>query len=518
MRDPNDRYYPHQYDPVRLMPDVDAPRTKRRRPGKTRRGNRHDNRHRDFEEDCRFPESLMERDDAKQGLLFLAGLGLLVAISIQIFLFVLMVRNLNTNRTGFEADSPEFPLYKNTVFKNCSSFDPDPALCEMVAREMAARPLPLLVSEQPNGTFLTQDYFPWDSDSLEWDSDTMTYNFTYNWCEAVRCFKGYKVIPSSPYPSAYLPNRFTIWDSGNMAAVAYLISAIFYVLRSLSRGDKPCRGLRDVGIIGWILFVYTLVGPFGWWWYSFISSCVRGWWYMGSMSFAAWSVTWHQVYELQFHPYSCAMSKHPKLAQWTLGIARFLVFAQWVATSICVFIWFGWDMGVLAVAGYQCLESEIAAAPGTSPCSPQYLCSEKYWMRISQTFWSYDTVPPGSWIFVGHYAIATVAVILPHIWALVKCVITCSISKLRPRARDLSEIPLFAMLVAVLYILVFGYLYIATGGGILHGKFSIHNRYSSVAIDEECHAVHVSLSPWRHYMDVDTWWRPVWLAKAWMNA
>ncbi|KAH6975092.1 hypothetical protein BKA56DRAFT_618608 [Ilyonectria sp. MPI-CAGE-AT-0026] len=212
------------------------------------------------------------------------------------------------------------------------------------------------------------------------------------------------------------------------------------------------------------------------------------------------------------------MAKRPLLAKRILGIARFLVFAQWVATFVCVYIWLIWDIGFFPMPGYQCLASEIAAAPGTSPCSPQYLCSEKSWMRISQTFWSRDTVPPGSWIFVGHYAIATIAVTLPYIWALAKCLIACSISKLRPRARDLSELPLFAMLVAVLYIVIFGFIYISGGGGMLHGKFSIHNRYGSVAIDEECHAVHVSLSPWRHYMDVDTWWRPVWLTKVWMNA
>lgn len=43
-------------------------------------------------------------------------------------------------------------------------------------------------------------------------------------------------------------------------------------------------------------------------------------------------------------------------------------------------------------------------------------------------------------------------------------------------------------------------------------------REAVVAVDLECHALHVSLSPWRQYFDVNNDYRALWIARSWFAA
>jgi hypothetical protein len=44
------------------------------------------------------------------------------------------------------------------------------------------------------------------------------------------------------------------------------------------------------------------------------------------------------------------------------------------------------------------------------------------------------------------------------------------------------------------------------------------NRDGPVAYDLDCQALHVYLSPWRHYLDVDDYQRGLRIARMWLNA
>lgn len=65
------------------------------------------------------------------------------------------------------------------------------------------------------------------------------------------------------------------------------------------------------------------------------------------------------------------------------------------------------------------------------------------------------------------------------------------------------------------------YYLIATGALILRGIIQYWdewNRQASVAYDFDCQAVHIAISPWRQYLDIDGFGRTLRVVKAWFNA
>lgn len=90
----------------------------------------------------------------------------------------------------------------------------------------------------------------------------------------MQCFKGYKVIPSQPYPSAHIPNDFSVWVSFNIATLSLLWSLKGYLqsAQTSQGGHKAlggCTALASLGPLDWCFNLFDFVGAFLWWWISF---------------------------------------------------------------------------------------------------------------------------------------------------------------------------------------------------------------------------------------------------------
>ncbi|RSL57485.1 hypothetical protein CEP54_008259 [Fusarium duplospermum] len=269
-----------------------------------------------------------------------------------------MARGLTSDGTTYPPDSLEFPLYKNTEFRNCSSVSAKPVDCNALKNMLGdARPrnllkTPLYTMGRPRNTF--------------------------DWCTVVQCFKGYKVIPSKPYPSAHIPNNFSVWVSFNVAMLRY-----------------------------------------------------------------------------------------------------------------------------------QCLPDEIADAPGKSNCSSAQLCSQDWMFKSYYPGFNYeDSIGPK--LFLWHISEWTVLVIMITIR-----------SGLSGKEAQAEKDKLFYWYTIIALIGVAAVYSVYCDVDIARDYFSQRHdidHYAPVAFDEDCTAVHVALSPWKHYFDVDTGWRALWIAKAWLDA
>ncbi|KAH7304176.1 hypothetical protein B0I35DRAFT_484655 [Stachybotrys elegans] len=453
-------------------------------------------------------------EDYPTATLVAACTVLAIALSIQGFLIYVMVDGLNTDQAGFETNSTEFSLYKNTMAAECYLNDtiPIPGLCSSLSRH--------LVSESLEGrqTFLAKREYVWN--------DTQsTLNAT--WCQVLHCVQDFKVLPSQVLPFAYWSNRFASWSSGNSAAVTYLVTFTVYLRGRRNDRWRHCRGLKSLGVLDWITTLYAFVGAFGWWWISIL----RGWRNntdASTASFAAWTVMWYQAYNLHYQPRSCALASLPrKMGKVIKGTAWLLVAAQCAATAYFVI---DWDFAVRALAisslvaresmprqAYGCLESSIASAPGFSSCTPDYLCSpDKEWVLQRRDFQQDDGIFFGSIFPPLHFILSTLVIAGHYAFVLLRCLLTWDLRNIREQMRKQEEVPLYLMaLVACLslFFSIVNIVMVARNGG----ETGMDERYASVALNAECSVIHVGVSPWKHFLDIDSTWRDVWLAQAWMN-
>ncbi|RSL94506.1 hypothetical protein CEP52_012608 [Fusarium oligoseptatum] len=361
-----------------------------------------------------------------------------------------MARGFTSDEPTYPPDSHGFSLYKNTEFLNCSSVPVKPIDCKALKKLLG---------------------------------DARVRN--------VLCFKGYKVIPSRPYPSAHIPNNFSVWVSFNIA----MLSLLWFLRRYLQSARKSqggreargeCNGLGSLEPLDWFFLLQW-----------------------SSMSFAAWTVTWRHAFDLQYHPYSCALAKYPKWSGRIKRLCHLLVVAQWCATIYAMIIWMRWRYANIVPPGYQCLQDEIANAPGTSPCSPAKLCSQDRLFKSYYPGLNYeDSIGPK--LFLWHISEWTVLVIM--------IAIRSRLSDKEAQAE--KDKPAFWYTIMVVIGVAAG-VSVYFDVDIALDYFSqrhVVNHYAPVAFSEECHAVHVALSPWKHYFDVDTGWRALWIAKAWLDA
>ncbi|RTE78736.1 hypothetical protein BHE90_006788 [Fusarium euwallaceae] len=405
-----------------------------------------------------------------------------------------MARGFTSDEPTYPPDSHGFPLYKNTEFLNCSSVPVKPIDCKALKK--------LLGDARVRNVLVTPFYKMGRRPQMVFD-----------WCTAMQCFKGYKVIPSRPYPSAHIPNNFSVWVSFNIA----MLSLLWFLRRYLQSARKSqggretrggCDGLGSLEPLDWFFLLFDFVGAFLWWWISFFFSVAdsRQW---SSMSFAAWTVTWRHAFDLQYHPYSCALEKYPKWSGRIKRLCHLLVVAQWCATIYAMIIWMRWRYANIVPPGYQCLQDEIANAPGTSPCSPAKLCSQDRLFKSYYPGLNYeDSIGPK--LFLWHISEWTVLVIM--------IAIRSRLSDKEAQAE--KDKPAFWYTIMVVIGVAAG-VSVYFDVDIALDYFSqrhVVNHYAPVAFSEECHAVHVALSPWKHYFDVDTGWRALWIAKAWLDA
>jgi hypothetical protein len=408
-----------------------------------------------------------------------------------------------TDNTGFDPNSSDYALYKNTMFKDCYNTASSAITysCSAVKASIQS------AFVQKNSSALA---FINTSTSLPNDSNGNTT--IYSWCEVMSCFDDFKVIPSTPRPSAFPPSALEAW---NKAGITFLL-AFWQVRKShnalYSDEGTMCKGIEwDT----WLIMAWDL-GSFIWWCIGLGRFAMMPTHYP-IPSMLGWISLWKYCYMIHFHPFQCVIrnsSKKAQISKWTLYTLATL---QWIASVyICVYAWRADQDGVSLYPAYTCLASRILDAPGASKCSAEQLCSNEPFFR--------------SWIFKfphqhidGHTVQTIFLAGLSVIIFIQLCIIgafplIASMVKggtLRKWRKKISILDFgFAgnLSCEVLACIIVGTLTTFEGFRAFE-----RSRESAVAFYWECNALHVTVSPWRYHFDVN-YELPLRVARMWFNS
>ncbi|KXG45968.1 uncharacterized protein PGRI_048240 [Penicillium griseofulvum] len=422
-------------------------------------------------------------------------LGSLLAVNVVITV-LLAVR---VDNDGFDSNKPEYALYKNTIFKDCYN-----RALPTITHDCSAIMARLQETKSDYGFFSK----PYLSQSNYLD----TNRTAYDWCDIMSCLNGFKIIPSKPRSSAFWPTTLDVW---NKSGITFLLA--FWQLHKLHRArwrkeNTPCKEMEwDT----WIILAWDVA--------SFI------WWCVGLGRFAlapalhpmpsmlGWVSTWKNSYMIQYHPYGCILRHSPnrlRVAKWTLITLATL---QWIGG---VYIAINTAKPGLARSSYypayECLASQISEAPGVSTCSADQICS-KVTMFGSVRFDFPNQFIQGFTSFIGLFAALSGVAIMrgctigmfPLIAYMFK---GATVAKWRKKASKYD----------------FGFsgsVCMASGGSAIIGAVTVaealgafgRDRVGPVVLHWDCNVVHVNVSPWRYYLDVD-YALPLRIAKMWFNS
>ncbi|KAJ5207719.1 hypothetical protein N7449_002098 [Penicillium cf. viridicatum] len=170
------------------------------------------------------------------GVYIVLGIGALNIIAI-IAIFVTLLVKYNA------APASDFQFYKNTRFEECAA----------------------VVTDAANCTAIMTAWNNWSKNSHYLSEISYTSNgISYDWCQTVSCFNGYKVVPSLVNDSAIVPTALSGW----WCIICTCVSAM-WTLRKTSpwfqrdRQPKPCRGIRELGVFDWIFLIWDPGRPLG---------------------------------------------------------------------------------------------------------------------------------------------------------------------------------------------------------------------------------------------------------------
>ncbi|EIT79550.1 hypothetical protein AO1008_01909 [Aspergillus oryzae 100-8] len=415
------------------------------------------------------------------------------------FTVVFAVKSPNVG--SYRSDSPEYALYKNTRFKECYSTTGSTTNC--TAMRVAL-----------NSDTITGFGYLRSSKVLNEDKS----NPNSDWCEAVSCFHDYKVIPSTPRDSAMWPTLLTSWATCAGFLVGSLIQLLLQQKALYSSRNKPCKGLGEVHWYSWLFIGYDLVS-FLWWWVSFgkLAAAPAS---AATPFIVGWVIPWKYAGLFRYHPFSCAFGTNRRGKNVARGIFYILAVIQWIASWYVIHI----NLPSLTVPGpgwglrapdpsYDCVQSQIDAAPGTSTCSATQICSRN-WLCVDLGFHLlYLNANP--LIAIGLIFLAlTLLALSPLAMMIFACFLRDKSPSLSPRSMlrwaDPGPIAIISLL-SVFEIIT---------GCILVVDMVKRLNYTpdaTVAFDWECQAIHVALSPWKYYIDLDyeRGWR---IAKLWFNS
>jgi hypothetical protein len=270
---------------------------------------------------------------------------------------------------------------------------------------------------------------------------------------------------------------------------------------------EPCKKIEwDL----WVIQAWDLVSVI-WWWIDL------GRYLNNPAEFPApwmlsWVSLWKYGYLINFHPYNCVLQYTPTrawVAKWTLYT---LPFVQWI---ISVYIWEASADKVSKYPAYECLTSQIPTAPGTSTCSVDRICSrELLFHAYDFAFWDIQFTP-NTGVFVLFIALSIGY--FGRVWCLNAFSLAESgfhLESFKEAKKEMYKYDFgyagFIGLSSFMSI-IFGAL--TTAGAIMAFR---NGRETAVAVDWTCKTVHVSLSPWRYYLDVQ-YQLPVRAVKMWFS-
>ncbi|KAK2468307.1 hypothetical protein H9L39_19953 [Fusarium oxysporum f. sp. albedinis] len=398
-----------------------------------------------------------------------------------------------------DAESVSFKLYKNTRFAECVATPAESVNCTFVMTDLGG----LKIEDQQR--WLNKLTYSRGLDALE-----------YDWCSLASCLGGYKIVPSKPLQSAYGYSGLIVW----IQILMCITTGLWATRCFFPRGRCDGRGCKGFGIFDYLSGLFD-VAMWGFWWYSFIVMAINPKGHT-PVSIFAWFSTWRFAVQLNFHPYACRIDTKSGRGKLFIRIIITLALIQFALT--CYAMQIKWGDIIRKPNGsdlkYRCLESEIAEAPGTSLCTPQKLCSMD-WL-FSNAEWVtgrdaiYNPTPPQFIAFGG----LTISIAMFVFMSLV----ISSIFGSGPRLLDFDstraqgKLKYFAAFVAPYGFLLGIMLWYSVS--VLEDFFSPPykaNHEGPVAYDVQCQAVHILVSPWKYYLDVDDSNRVLRIVRAWFN-
>ncbi|CAG8206498.1 unnamed protein product [Penicillium salamii] len=409
---------------------------------------------------------------------------------------------VRTDNPDIDLNSLEYASYKNTMFKDCYNTPMSNKTYDCLAIKAS------LPTRMGNTKYLFPSViFPRDNITGYLNRDTISHNDTghprYSWCEVMSCFSDFKVIPSTPRPSAFWPTTlgvvnqatiilfFALWRTKNDQAAFYTTS--------------PCKGIEWDD---WLIMVWNL-GSLIWWWIG-LGRFLNHPDHYPAPFVLGWMSPWRYCDAINHHPYACALKPSRITARITRLTLSTLVVIQW-AFSIYILGYmtrFAFGRGYLPHPAYECLASHIPDAPGTSSCSSEQLCSnEPIFYPLSPD--RGETSDP--MLLLSLFFVCFTIGAIPY-WSF-------GVTNWCLRLRRSQNAQISSELLALLTALMGASCLLLVAGLVFLPQAEVL-RYpptGPVTIDWKCNALHVNLSPGRFYLDVE-YQLPVRIAKMWFNA
>ncbi|KAL8871022.1 MAG: hypothetical protein Q9174_003064 [Haloplaca sp. 1 TL-2023] len=479
---------------------------------------------------------------------FFAWFSLVLFGLVQLLILLIIVRcmRLEPHLTDLEANSTSFAIYKNTRFEQCSQNATAMQLadCSLVKngletwvfqedlKHYALRENKSTEHGRGRGFFLEYGYDKdGDGRSLGVGGGVDRYNNT--WCALATCLADAKVLPTKPRASAFRTTALVVWCFSNIG----MMSSIWALKQQIGR--KSCAAERNVdgyesvddkadsiteaceriGYLSWF-FIVCDTAVFLFWWIS---------WCMlaadpedrAPISIILCLTTLRYAADLHYHPMACQFRPGSPWRRVLVRAVSALALFHWLATAYVVRLKFD-DIFQLSVLGigsaplysrYECLQDQIAGAPGTSSCTPQELCGRE-WLRSDPGF---DMA--SSFLTRLYSHTFTVVSIVTAVYLLIllcrKWGISwnCMCSRRRHDAPRWNKM-LLAPLISGAIILISAIPFLVLEGWSLTGL----QGEATLAYDMECSVVHLTLSPELNYLDIGGLGRALRITKMWFGA
>ncbi|CAG8225546.1 unnamed protein product [Penicillium salamii] len=467
--------------------------------------------------DCKFPSIPKKADKTSKrnaiwgiigtaSFLMVGFMGVAIAFTV---MFAVKSLNFRDYRPGNPSpDSPEYALYKNTRFEECYSTRASTANCAAILVALKRTGINKITGFGDNnlGYLGSNTVFDEGSRSIS------------DWCEAMSCFNDYKVIPSTIRDSAIWPNLLTSWTASAGFVLGSLVQLCLQQKALYSKRNmyEPCKGLGDVHWYSWPFIVIDLCS-FIWWWILF-GKLVAAPESAATPFIVGWVIPWKYAGQFRYHPFSCAFRKNRRgqmVIRWTFYI---LAAIQWIASLYVIHVNFpsglSTSWGLRAPnPSYDCVQSQIEAAPGASTCSATQICSRN-WLFVDPGFEpAYQH--SNSIIAIGIMFLAlTLTALSPLAMMAFACFQREKSPGLSPRSmlRWSDPGPIAILSILSLFEIIVGCILVDD----IVKRLGV-TPDAAVIFDWECQAIHVALSPWRYYIDVhyEQGWR---IAKMWFNS
>lgn len=486
-------------------------------------------------------EELAPRGKVKRyfqiGMMFL----LFVSVFFMVMLVAIIIAMVYTDNTGFQVKDPKFPLYKNTIFEQCSTSTPSNVNCTT-----------LFWSRQRN--YSSTHPYKWVESiailspqksefGLEYSQDGETM---YDWCDLMSCLKDYKIIPSKPRPTAFGfrgYNRLQLWGwlcVSAFGAVWFLRNTLVIIHRPQADPDYNLRRsyevevsgrassptpssvdgqtiegtCKGIGVLDWLFWIYD-IGSLGIWVYSY-AELLGDRFGTVPVSMLSWITPWQVTVGLFNHPFAC---HHPhsnkgndksrtKPARILISVLAVGTFTSWILCAHLRALTSPKTLDEAYHSVYECLESEIAQAPGTTICSPELLCSkEKEWMFADYRWDSWIIMDSSAKEIYNNYLVTFVFASIAA-WTTI---LFWGSDRLYRRDKWFAikvnwRLALNGTVIASLFVLIISS---AINGSFVLDEVLAYNsgektpRQAVVTYDVNCTTVHVHMSDWRYYLDVD---------------